>query len=117
MGVVGVVVNRSTTALFLLFVLVHGVLKRLHHPLWKNVMLLHIASSWHAVLHCSIVDPFPGDVSMYSSPAPSSHWMLGPTGAHLVLAGLLEVAAFTTVVVVKARTNANRSNTLVDLVN
>ena len=46
-------INCIATALPLLLVLVHTVLKWLHHPLAKYVMLLHAGSSWHDCLHCS----------------------------------------------------------------
>ena len=48
-------VNRMASALSLLLVLLHAVLKWLHHPLAKYVMLWHAGSvaSWHDCLHCS----------------------------------------------------------------
>ena len=74
-GVVSELVsNRSAaTALFALLVFIHEVLKWLHHPLLKYVMLWHPAVVRHDCLHCSRPKPLPGDSCMYFSPAPVSH--------------------------------------------
>ena len=68
---------RVVPAPFLPFV--HGVLKWLHHPLLKYVMLLHPASSWHDFLHASRFGSFPGEDLRYTSPALVSHTVLTPT--------------------------------------
>ena len=74
-------VNRWTTAPRVCLMLLHGVLKWLHHPLLKNVMLWHAASAWHDVLHSSRLGSFPGDVGRYFSPAFASQEPL-PTSTH-----------------------------------
>jgi hypothetical protein len=66
-------VNRKLSALPLVLVLVHGVLKWLHHLVLKYVMLLHAAESSHDFLHWSRLDTFPGELSRYTSPASTSH--------------------------------------------
>ena len=58
-------------------------LKRLHHPLLNNVMLLHFAlfshDFWHAVrLPVPTRDPAMG----WGSTASISHWILEPTFTH-----------------------------------
>ena len=57
-------------------VLVHDVLKWLHHPLLKYVILLHSASARHRLLHSSTLETLPGELSWYTSPALVSHTAL-----------------------------------------
>ena len=82
-------VNRKISALPLLLVLVHGVLKWLHHLLLKYVMLLHAAESSHDFLHWSRSRTFPGELARNTSPASVSHstlWMaLLHTRLHVVV--------------------------------
>ena len=69
---------------FLFFlVLMHDVLKWLHHPLLKNTMLLHPTSAWHNILHSSTLDTFPGELFRYTSPAFVSQTTFLPTCTHL----------------------------------
>ena len=65
--------NRIEIALPSAFVFVHSVLKWLHHPLLKNVMLLHAAASSQDLLHASSSDTSFDDVDRYFSPEPASH--------------------------------------------
>ena len=61
---VAVVVGRTSRidmALLRNTVAPHSVLKWLHHPLLKYVILLHSASSSHASWHTSRLGSFPGD--------------------------------------------------------
>ena len=63
---VAVVVGRTSRidmALLRNTVAPHSVLKWLHHPLLKYVILLHSASSSHASWHASRLGSFPGDSS------------------------------------------------------
>ena len=53
--------SRIEIALLVTFVFVHSVLKWLHHPLLKNVMLLHPESSSHDFLHAARSETLPGD--------------------------------------------------------
>ena len=53
--------KRMAIALFVVLVFVHSVLKWLHHPLLKNVMLLHFGSSSHDFLHAAMSETLPGD--------------------------------------------------------
>jgi len=53
--------NRIEIALLVGFVFVHSVLKWLHHPFSKNVMLLHAATSSHDFLHAAMLGSNPGD--------------------------------------------------------
>ena len=55
------VVNRMAIALLANLVFVQSVLKWLHHPLLKNVMLLHFGSSSHDFLHAVMSETLPGD--------------------------------------------------------
>jgi hypothetical protein len=66
-------VNRKLSALPLVLVLVHGVLKWLHHLVLKYVMLLHAAESSHDFLHWSRPRTFPGEFARNTSPASVSH--------------------------------------------
>ena len=79
---VGVSSLMETALPFFLW-LVHGVLKWLHHPLLKYVMLWHSAESSHNFLHSSMFGSFPGELSMYNSPALASHSILEPTCTHV----------------------------------
>merc|ERR1719174_2338405 len=71
------------TAPLLVLVLLQSVLKWLHHPLGKYVMLLHAASFWHDCLHRSRLDCCPDDCPRYFSPAPMSHIVLSPRDVHV----------------------------------
>ena len=53
--------NRMEIALVNRLVLVHAVLKWLHHLSTKNVMLLHPASSTQELLHAARLETLPGD--------------------------------------------------------
>ena len=53
--------NRIEIALLAGFVFVHPVLKWLHHPLSKKVMLLHSETSSHDFLHSAMLASTPGD--------------------------------------------------------
>ena len=53
--------NRKEITLLDDFVFVHPVLKWLHHPLVKNVMLLQPASFSHDFLHAAMSATFPDD--------------------------------------------------------
>ena len=75
--------NRYEVALLLLLVLLQNVLKWLHHPVPKYVMLWHPSVSSHDCLHCSRLEPFPGELCMYTSPAFVSHAVLEPTSCHV----------------------------------
>jgi len=77
--------SRNTTALLFPLVLVHGVLKWLHHLLLKYVMLLHAGAFSHDVLHCSRLETFPGEFARYASPAPPSHATFEPAEFHVGL--------------------------------
>ena len=48
-------------ALLVDLVFVQSVLKWLHHPLLKKVMLLHFGSSSHDFLHAAMSETLPGD--------------------------------------------------------
>ena len=88
--------NRSETALFLLLVLAHDVLKWLHHLLLKYVILWHFASFSHDFWHASRLETLPGDVSRYTSPLSWSHAVEEPTSTHAFFApvGLASVKTF-----------------------
>ena len=75
--------HRMETALLLRLWLVHGVLKWLHHPALKYVMLWHSNESSHDFLHSSMLGSFPGDFVMYFSPALVSHSILEPISDHM----------------------------------
>ena len=63
-------------------VFLHGVLKKLHHPLLKYVILLHFRLATHFAWHACRVGSFPGDDEMYTSPASVSHEPLSSTSSH-----------------------------------
>ena len=71
------------TALLLILWCVHGVLKWLHHPVLRYVMLWHSTEFSHDFLHCSMSVTLTGEFSMYSSPALVSHSILEPTSSHV----------------------------------
>ena len=54
-------------------------LKKLHQPFLKYVMLLHSVLSSHAFWHCSRVKRVPPALT---SPAVESHALLGPSWTH-----------------------------------
>ena len=85
------VAHRETDAFLLRLVFVHGVLKRLHHLLLKYVKLWHAAKSSHDFLQASMLDTFPGELLMYTSPAFKSHWMplMGALNVQVVGAGVV----------------------------
>ena len=75
--------NRMEIALLSSFVFVHSVLKWLHHPLLKKVMLLHAAASSQDFLHASMFDTFFDDVDRYFSPERASHALFANLVAHV----------------------------------
>ena len=75
-GVQGVA-NRSTIALPLFLVLVHGVLKCAHHFVLKYVTLRHPAAYSHDFLHCSRLEAITDDFFRGTSPAPWLHLTFG----------------------------------------
>ena len=81
--VVAALLNRIEIALPSAFVFVHSVLKWLHHPLLKNVMLLHAAASSQDFLHASSSDTCFDDAPRYISPAPASHALFLDIPAHV----------------------------------
>ena len=82
---VAALLNRLETALLSAFVFVHSVLKWLHHPPLKNVMLLHAAASSQDFLHASSPDTSFDDEDRYFSPRPVSHAVLADLAAHVNL--------------------------------
>ena len=76
-------ISLKEAAFFDFLVLVHDVLKWLHHPLLKYVMLWHSAEFWHDCLHWSKLEPFPGELSRYFSPASVSHTTPTATSPHV----------------------------------
>ena len=71
--------RQTPTARVWPFTWVHAVLKWLHQPLRKKVMLTHPTSLSHDFLHCSASESLPGDCWRYISPAPASHSALSLT--------------------------------------
>ena len=65
--------NRSTTAMPLPLVLVHGVLKCVHQFVLKYVMLRHPAVSSHDFLHFSRLEVITDDFGSRTSPAAWLH--------------------------------------------
>ena len=59
-------------------VLLQSVLKWLHHPLAKYVMLVHAASFWHDCLHRSRLACCPDDCPRYFSPPAKLHAVFEP---------------------------------------
>ena len=74
--------RQLATAFPIVLILSHGVVKWLHHPFWKNVMLLHSAAASHDALHSSMFEFLPGEPLSYISPALVSHAALVPTCDH-----------------------------------
>ena len=78
-------------------VLVHGVLKWLHHPLLKNAILLHSESFRYKLWHSFTLVTLPGERSMYTSPLSVSHITFESpcskrmTGAAVVVVGAMVV--------------------------
>ena len=90
------VVNRSTTALPLFLVLVHGVLKCAHHPVLKYVILRHPCASSQDFLHCSRLEAITDDAFRGTSPAPWLHlafWVFWPHTPHLLGGAVVVVTA------------------------
>ena len=75
--------NRMEIALPSAFVFVHPVLKWLHHPPLKNVMLLHAAVSSQDFWHASMFDTSFDDEDRYFSPRPVSHAVFVDLAAHV----------------------------------
>ena len=71
-AVVAALFNRMEIALLSTFFTLHSVLKWLHHPPLKNVMLLHAAVSSQDFLHASMFDTR-FDVDRYFSSRLTSH--------------------------------------------
>ena len=71
------------TAPLLALVLLQSVLKWLHHPPVKYVMLLHAASFWHDCLHRSRLGCCPDDCPRYSSPSFELHTTFDPADFHV----------------------------------
>ena len=80
--------NRMAIALLDDFVFVHPVLKWLHHPPVKNVMLLQPASSSHDFLHAAMSATLLDDWLRYFSPLPPSHCTFEPTFTHILCAAV-----------------------------
>ena len=81
-------INPNTTPLLLHLVLLHDVLKWLHHPFCKYVILWQSVVASHDCLHFSRLEPFPGEFCMYTSPAFVSHATLEPTSCHVRAASI-----------------------------
>ena len=80
---VAALLNRLETALLSAFVFVHSVLKWLHHPLLKKVMLRHAAASSQDFLHAFSSDTCFDDAPRYFSPEPASHALFLDIPAHV----------------------------------
>ena len=106
-GVQGVA-NRSTIALPLFLVLVHGVLKCAHHFVLKYVTLRHPAVSSHDFLHSCRLEAITDDAFRGTSPAPWLHLEFGVAGPHPQLAGGSVVVAMVVVAMVAVVTIAYR---------
>ena len=83
MAVVAARLNRIEIALLSVFVFVHPVLKWLHHPPLKNVMLRHAAASSQDFLHAFSSDTCFDDAPRYFSPEPTSHAVLVDLSTHV----------------------------------
>ena len=81
--VVDTALSTNATAFLFFLVLLHGVLKWLHQPLLKYVMLSHAVESWHDFLHWSRLETFPGEFWRYTSPAFVSHSIREPISCHV----------------------------------
>ena len=77
---------HATTVILFFLVLVHDVLKWEHHPLLKNVMLLHPGVSSHDSLHFSMLATLLEDRFSITSPARVSHWTPARAAFHLTIA-------------------------------
>ena len=71
-------------ALLFVLVRVHAVLKWLHPPRVKYVMLWQPASASHDCWHAARLDTFPGDSCRYTSPAVGSHMADAATSSHTI---------------------------------
>ena len=78
----GADIKCIAVAPFVHFVLVHIVLKWLHHLLLKKVMARQRALISHVRVHTSIVDTFPGESLRDISPADVSHAVWKPILPH-----------------------------------
>ena len=94
------VANRSTTALPLFLVLVHGVLKCAHHPVAKYVILRHPAASSQDFLHCSRLETITDDFFRATSPAAWLHLALVLPCSHVHLSFDVVVVVVVVVVVI-----------------
>ena len=68
-----VLLNRMEIAFLSALVALHSVLKWLHHPSLKNVMLRHAVAYSQDFLQAFAFDTFFDDAYRYFSPAPASH--------------------------------------------